>query len=209
MNRQNVIDMAAVIPSREYTKKAVFGALMDAMNDNRSMTEAEMAQLYAYFMPKTPAKPKTPEAWVALAMAKNDVREYLQFLYSDGKRLMATDGHRLHIVPTELPEGYYDKQLNKLENIEYRYPEVDRVIPENYSMTLDPKELKAIHYGTEDGKAPRVAWAFGELAINKPYLDQALLGFPMDQLIKHGGKDKAILIEDGEGRLAVIMPVRI
>lgn len=67
------------------------------------------------------------EHWVGKAMGVRDVRSRLNFYYSDGARLICTDGHRLHLTPTTLPQGYYGKALNPVDD-QGRYPEVDRVI---------------------------------------------------------------------------------
>lgn len=106
-----------------------------------------LAALYAYFLPPIPKTAKTPEEWIFKAVAKKDVRHYLKYAYSDGKRLIGTDGHRLHFAPTSLPEGYYDSQLN-LCDVDARYPDVDRVIPDKAEtlngFTLDSCEVQEV-----------------------------------------------------------------
>lgn len=114
---------------RKPSKTAAFELLVGLIENGDLTDEVIAAHLYAFFQPGIPAKPKTPEQWVARAVAVKDVRFDLNYLYSDGKRLMGMDGHRLHIIPTERPAGYYDKQLSPVV-VDHPYVDVDRVIPE-------------------------------------------------------------------------------
>jgi len=69
-----------------------------------------LTQLLAHFLPKVPAKPKTPEQWIARGCAdQHERREYLRFVYSDGARLIGCNGNRLHVWNTgQYPKGYYE-----------------------------------------------------------------------------------------------------
>ena len=101
---------------------------------------AEAAPLYAYFMPPIPAKAKTPEQWVAKAVAVKDPRGYLRFIYSDGTRLIATDGGRLHLIPTDRPAGYYDKAMNPVDD-QGTYPQIDRLFTTGTPHVLTLSEM--------------------------------------------------------------------
>ena len=120
MTNENTIDineiaqLADTLPKSEYNKKAIYYTFREALRNNGQFDKAGLASLYAYFMPSLPAKPKTSEQWVAMAMANKDVRYYLNYIYSDGNRIMATDGHRLHIVNKSVAQGFYDKQMNNI-----------------------------------------------------------------------------------------------
>lgn len=110
--------------------------------DEIKILASELATLYSFFLPPVPKKPKTPEEWVALALPKNDVRFYLNYRYSDGNRLMASDGHRLHVYKTDkYPVGFYDTAMNSVE-VDGRYPEIDRVIPINVEPVAPPSETE-------------------------------------------------------------------
>lgn len=66
--------------------------------------------------------------WVAGAVAKNDVRPFLNYVYSTGTYLVASDGHRMHYAPTDLPEGYYHPETQEaVLNILYRFPQWERL----------------------------------------------------------------------------------
>lgn len=101
--------------------------LYNTTQDNQD--KARLAELYKFFMPTPPAKCKDLKQWVTKALNLNHDRPTLQAAYCDGENYIATDGHRMHIIPLTLfPTGYYDHKLNKLD-IDLIYPEYKRLIP--------------------------------------------------------------------------------
>lgn len=170
-----------------------------------ALTGHEAAALYAYFMPSVPARPKTPEQWVARAVAVNDVRAYLKYLYSDGKRLIASDGHRLHLCPTELPEGYYDTNLQPLDSKNMgKYPDVDRVTPKDgETHTVTAEQLQVEEFGKPVTYVYRLPHG---VMVNKKYWDDAASHLETTTYLV--GESRAVRIDYEDGRLAVIMPLR-
>lgn len=86
--------------------------------------------------------PTTPVfLFIASAVDQKTNNLNLYYIYSDGARLMATDGQQLHIttrVENQLPEGFYEiKKLSKTavtlqkQDASVVFPPVDRVIPKN------------------------------------------------------------------------------
>ena len=155
-----------------------------------TLSLAEVAALYAHFMPKTvrASAGVFDFAWVARAMAKKDVRYYLNYVYSDGARTIATDGRRMHVLAGQsLPQGYYTAAGDQVDE-DAKYPDIDRVIPQ-YSQcqtwTLTAEELAACIVDTGDkGKD----WAFAYMLqsghkVNKKYFDDAING--MDSVTWH------------------------
>tara|TARA_R110000764_G_C10834885_1_gene363322 strand:+ start:126 stop:638 length:513 start_codon:yes stop_codon:yes gene_type:complete len=69
---------------------------------------SELKELVRYFAPAIPKIAKTAERWVAMACGKNDVREWVNFVFARDGWLYGTDGHRIHRVRTERPEGFYE-----------------------------------------------------------------------------------------------------
>ncbi len=112
------------------TKKGAF-KIVQTLVVNQTLTVEQQAELYAFFLPGLPAKPKTPDQWVAKAAGKYDVRDYLNYVYSDGSRLMASDGHVLHILNdcNNFSAGYYDSKLDPVPQFNMKYPDIDRLIP--------------------------------------------------------------------------------
>lgn len=111
----NLATRAFRLPRKITKKKAMLALEELAQGAESDETLEQLATLYSYFKPSTPATPKTEEEWVACAAGVHDVREYLHCLRADKGRLVATDGIRMHICPTELPDGAYDSQLNPVD----------------------------------------------------------------------------------------------
>lgn len=81
--------------------------------------------------------------WVKLAASDDKYGRNLNYPYSDGKRVSATDGHRLHLVSAQLPIGFIGTtdQSNQ-------YPEIDAVFPKakvnGFSLILGTDDIKAL-----------------------------------------------------------------
>lgn len=112
-------------------KHEAYTLIKEAYHRDSSLSKTDLLRLLAYFAPRV-TTPKTAEQWVAQAAAKKDVRPHLLYLYSDGQNLYATDGHRAHYAPTTKPEGFYcPKTFEPRPDVEYKYPDVLRVVPKS------------------------------------------------------------------------------
>ena len=142
------------------------------------------------------------ERWVAKAKASNDIRGYLNYLYSDGRRLMATDGHRLHLAPTTLSAGYYNSELIPVDE-SAKYPDVVRVIPNKGKQCIcDMGSLVMDRRGkVELYQLPDGGW------INKRYWDQAV--GDQEAVVYVSASNGARRIDFDDGRVAVVMGVRL
>ena len=92
----------------------------------------DLEKLYSFFMPAPSKKPKTPFQWVARAVGKKDLKEYLNYVYATETEIVATDGHRMHITrntDSRFKPGYY------LANGELAYPPDQWTYP-NYRRIL-------------------------------------------------------------------------
>lgn len=89
------------------SKSEAFDIVRDALLTGDAMTSNQLQALLLYFAPPVPARPKTPEQWVARAAGTKDTRPWVNYLHSDGQHLYGTDDHRVHRCPTELPAGVY------------------------------------------------------------------------------------------------------
>ena len=81
------------------------------VNPPSGLSEAErtdalttaLAEVYRYFLPSVKAAAtKDPWSWLASACADNDIRRPLYHVWSDGDRLFASDGYRMHSLPVAL-----------------------------------------------------------------------------------------------------------
>lgn len=196
-------------------KKDVFKAVQDLALDGNdaTMTETDkrvaLAQLYKYFMPAVPAKPKTTFDWICKAMPKDDVRYYLNYVYSDGVNNVATDSHRLHFTRHgSLISGFHDKAGNRCE-CDGKYPNWERVVPQHKKRNNWDEFGKEIGVvGNRDKEHTYRLFLGGErvCTVNKKYMDDALSGMSNPSIYWNGPTDSIYLV-DGE-RHAVIMPMR-
>lgn len=141
----------------------------------------ELAGMYTYFLPPAPRVCKNLFDWVFKATGTEDARPYLHYAYSDGENLVATDGHRIHYIKTDLEVGFYDKLGHKIES-DLTFPDYKRVIPavdDSQEFTLKIKDANLI----KDEELSRVLWAYeftlpsGDIIkVRKKYFDDILNG---------------------------------
>lgn len=152
------------------SRKEAFGLACKAKSHH--LTDAEIDSLINYFAPSVPATPKTAFQWVARAVAIDDVRFYLKYVYVNEGVMVATDGARLHFANTSLADGFYDAKTGFPVTVDARYPEWRRIIPKREGMIA--------HTEDQDWATilvPKTSiWAakIGEVHINKVYLDAAI-----------------------------------
>jgi len=204
MNINTIAQYADHMNASESNKAAIYSAFRQAIDNNGQFSEIDMARLYKYFSPNVQAKPKTDDKWVAQAMAdKYDPRYYLKYIYSDGSRIMATNGHRIHAVNKSIEIGFYDKNMNRIE-VDAKFPDIDRIIPKNYTKSIKFSELELVDREYKGKTMP--AYVFDGINIDAKYLKQAAQYFD-DAVISYADKNSPILITD-EHKLAVVMTMR-
>ena len=220
MDINSVVNHSNAISGRKPNKKDAFSALKSIINQVGDENEADLATLYAFFLPPVPAKPKTPEQWVARAMAKMDIRDYLNYLYNDGKKLIATDGHRMHFIKGhETKKGFYNTEMEPLDNDEGqcgKYPDADRVIPKLSKMDcLGPIDIKTLEkHESNDIKAftySVIKRGDEKVCVNSTYLSDAVsfMDNPVVYVSKDNINHSSILVVDKKkGLSSVIMPIR-
>lgn len=174
-----------------------------------ALRELHLAALYQWFIPPTPAKPKTAEQWVSKALATKDVRYYLTYLCSDKGSLVATDGHRLHVVHNmDYPDGAYNKAMDHIEpDTAGKFPDWRRVISD-HERTHAFKDLTF----TEVEKGGRFLTEIRHddsllVTVNTKHLKDAL-SFMDSPVIGFGTTNDSIVLTNNNCR-AVIMPVRV
>jgi hypothetical protein len=117
-------------PTRKETKNTNYQNILDMAN-GQQLSDSQISELLRYFAPKAPKTPKTLFDWVSQAVAKKDVRPYLNYVYSDGERIIGCSGHALLVAPTgQYGKGYYCPKTKQLmEKPRFEYPNIDRVLP--------------------------------------------------------------------------------
>ncbi len=121
----HVPKIAALADSLNRIDKPTALAALERLMRAEALDADSLAILYRYLHPPS-RTPKTPEQWVALVAAnRSDPRAGLRCLYSDGTRLIATNGRQIHVIlKATLPAGYYNKKIQPVE-CDYDYPNVD------------------------------------------------------------------------------------
>ena len=202
--------IANLAKDQKPNRKDTFALVRNMINRGES-TDKDLATLYAFFLPKVPAKPKTIRQWVSLAMGKKDVRYYLNYLYSDGSRFVATDGHRLHVQHgINLEVGFYNTEQVKLE-VDAKYPDFGRIIPSDgvtdikYLSDFSNLEVTVI-----EGHSNMQAVKINDSWFNQQYIRDALSMFNSSDAIDLMQKDDKSPIRLTQGDLlAVVMPTRV
>lgn len=183
-------------------KKHEAQAIIESLYNGHAADPKDLAALYKYFMPAIP-KRCDPVAWVAKARSKEQVRVYLTQSYSDGKYLIATDGHRMHWIETDLPAGYYDHD-GQLIDIDGTFPDWKRVIPQCDS-TLDFDATTAelgIHRNSP-------TYIINGQHFNKAYVDDILNGETKATVSYRSDDPRGPILFDSlpHGK-AVVIPIR-
>ena len=199
------------------TKMHIVHLLRDLMEqDATEFNDLQLAELFSFFMPPVPAAAKTPAQWVAKAAAKDDVRYYLNNVYSTGTTLIATNGHHMHWIETdEYAEGYYLPNTLDAVNVDAKYPNTDRVIPkrvasERHRIALEDLEVKQVSWQVEGKETLLTSYVLPNgTTVQKNYLDAAFnREYDMFAWLPKE-KNSTIRLQSIDGvRNAVIMPVR-
>ena len=206
MDINKIAQIADQLHPCDYRKATVHDLIIEAINNDGKFDDRDMAQLYQYFTLKIPAKPKTVEQWVAKAMPKDDIRYYLNYIYSDGNRIMATDGTRLHLAEIEYPAGYYDQNMNFIHPVDWaQYPDIDRLINNDRPHNIKFSDLMLFLYAVNGDQVGSFIFN-NDIKINANYLKQSAQYFD-NPIVKFSNKDTSVMIKT-DGRLAIIMPMR-
>lgn len=184
-------------------------------NNDIGMRRA-LVELYALHYKKAAGVfAKEPEAWVNKAASNDACRPSICNAYSDGEFLVATDVHRLHYIRTELPVGFYDRNMRRIDN-DNQFPDWKKVVPilcyENEKIIEFDWELESVYDINKKEIGARLklsapsqpSWL---VAVNKKYLDEA---WPDKFLIVESQVDDALkpLSFKNKHGFGVIMPMR-
>lgn len=194
--------------------------LLHKLHNNHNLspneTEDALAHLYRYFMPAVPKKPKTHFDWCALAVDTKDRREMLRYVYVDEKNIVGTNGPRLHVAPNaeHLTPGFY---LTNGERVELdpglRYPPYEKILETGELDCSFEINMSALEVIDNETGIPAYVPINEHYGVNLKYLREAagdpgpvfLYGRSEDFETGRGGQ---LTIFYGDGRTAVIMPMR-
>lgn len=218
-----IAEQASRLRNNQASKPALYDAMKDFINvyippedaDGLEILETRMTDLFAVIYKHcdgiTKAKPKTPFNWVARAMGNDDVRTYLNYVYSTGEEIVATDGHRLHLYKTDkVPAGYYDRKAIKVHDTDYQqYPDYPRLINTIRNGRCTFNDFELINHPL-NGDRPYPVYKLKDFGLNARYLDEALWPFPLENkpVFEHGEIRESLKISYGD-YTALVMPLRL
>lgn len=194
-------------PNKKLAQQMVASLYKDAHEEDQKV----LASLYNYFMPAMPKIAKTDLEWAFKARETGkDARLYLEFSHSDGENLVGTDGHRVHISPTNLAKGYYDGQGNAIDfdkTYQRDFPDYKRTIPRtNMVQTFDTDYLEL-----SNRDIPTYIFPLKDLTLylNRRYVEEALNGVKEFDLHYGAGQEapSRVLIRTKSANYAVVMVV--
>jgi|WetSurMetagenome_2_1015567.scaffolds.fasta_scaffold34237_6 hypothetical protein len=162
--------------------------------------------------------------FVAKAVSKDDTRKVLTYVCSNGKRLLACDGFRVHAVKMEFPKGYYkvivnngskiilDDATKEFEENHPKYPDIKAIWPRKAKTILNE-----IYCSSSKDKdffvTAKLLRAMDEKqTINTIFLDDICSS--MDHFVVKQEKETEfssshpLLFQNGNKR-AIVMPIRM
>jgi len=178
-----------------------------------------MKPLHVYSIPKTKTKQTTPYhhiSWVNRAASTDSIRYVLQSLLVEGKRIIATDGRRLHYYEddyfTDVNDGIYRvvktaKEILLIANPDAgTYPNYKAAIPSG------PTEdsFTAIGY-TPQERAAHIIYEMGkrdQAFLFLPYVSDVCSDKADSVKVECRGKLSPVVFKDND-RFAIVMPRRI
>lgn len=219
MSIQEIMDTLANAThlKKKSNKTELWPLLVQDVFDNDTVPQSTKEALYRYFLP---TKTKTVEdtfRWVHQATSNDETRFYLSAVYCDDGKLIATDGHRMHLWDSPgagfEQDNFYNINGDKVKMEHANFPPYERVIPsKRFEVEVeDIDKVGVSHIHQKDGKvttAYNLIPEWDALAFNKEYVDQALNGQKQFKLY-YAEQDSSgpILLELNHDRQAVIMPV--
>lgn len=169
------------------TKNTAFN-LLKSLREGEALTLEEIDSILLRFAPAAPAKvkPNNVMAWVAKGVAKQDVREYLQYIRVEGGYAYGTNGHVLFKAKVDEADGWYcpktllaydapeswraPKYDQLLNGVEYKHKFYDRLTVAEMTQSLLGRDA-VYQYSTPD--AHNVNLSYARVMVNRNYLDAA------------------------------------
>jgi len=163
-------------------KQDVINICIDALVTGK---DKDIALMHAIkYLQPTQVQPKTAIEWVGLAKAKQTVRFFLKHIHSDGCDLVASDGHRMHI----LKDANIDKGYMGYVQFAVKYPDHKKLLEL-------PWRLESCHIEYEWLDHKRIA-IVGGMYFDASYINDAIS--LMNSEIKMYVCDKNLRIECGD-----------
>lgn len=170
-------------------KRQLIAHLENMYEEATESTKPLLADLYVHFLPPAPKKSKIAFEWVAKACSTELQRPYLNYVYCDGNKIVATDGHRLHYsnAPEGIEKGFYDHTGKKIDDVDYTFPDWERVVPKTDARSdkinlktmenvLEISHISSVQKSKGENAFLNIGGLAGQVCVNKRMLEDALNG---------------------------------
>lgn len=187
--------MTTIHLNKDVTKPSKSGALRRVLDlqAGRGDSAGLLDDLLLYFTAPPARRPaKSVMEWVARAVAAQDVRHYLTYLWvSPDGVAYGSDGHRAHFAAVEgVAPGFYDAKTLKPVEVAGKYPDVNRLMPSGASdqcVTLAELGQSLVHGADARGTEHTfTAYTSDGAAVMQAYLNDALNGCESMPIDVHG-----------------------
>lgn len=158
--------------ARKANKKAAYDMAVK-LKKGETLNADELDSLLLYFAPSLPKKATGAMQWVAKAAGVNEERKYLNYVRVQNGTAYASDGGRIHIAETELPEGWYCPLTLASVTPDLKAPDYLRVTKRRADAATTRATLGELTKGIE-GKNPYLFHTGLDTAVNENYLVDAL-----------------------------------
>lgn len=129
--------------AKKLSRAAAF-EVVTRLRDGGTATEHELDGLFLHLAPgKTPKKASSALQWCRVAVADSgEKRQFLQYVIAQKGWLYGCNGHRVHRVETDLPEGYYHPSTFTPVDCDCPAPDMGRFfLPDLQGLLLDADAL--------------------------------------------------------------------
>jgi len=169
-----------------------------------------MGHLLRYFDVQPSAKAKADkQAWIEQAVSTDPTRAVLGAAYSDGETMVATDGRRLHAMPTKKGAGFYHRGV-KIDKDLGTYPNWQQCVPAvngQQTFAVDEGDIAPTHVTTKT-KAVTKLFSVRGAYFNMEYIKEAMAGTGAATFYIEDDRSPVLIVGE-DGRKAVIMPMRV
>ncbi len=188
--------------AKKLSRKALFGLLEKYAVNDEQLSKQERDSLLVSLAPQ-PRTPKNAMEWLSKAVAKHDVRSYLEYIYVESGVAYATNGHFvLSANAVGFEDGFYCPKTFELVSLDKQYPAADiECVLETEAFEIRNLCPEKAYMETSQFFIYRI----GDRVFNCKYLDivRCWTTKPKFYFTEKGN----LLMKDVFGRRAAVMPI--
>lgn len=129
--------------AKKLSRAAAF-EVVTRLRDGGAAAEHELDGLFLHLAPgKTPKKASSDRQWCGVAVADSkEKRQFLRYVITQKGWMYGSNGHRVHRVRADLPDGYYHPTTFTPVDFDYPAPDMGRFfLPDLQGLLLDTDAL--------------------------------------------------------------------